>query len=97
MSRINYTSYILTYRVESHKCEERARQERLANDRLEAARRRRAAGSAQHVDSVDVDVDTVMDNDLMMMLMEVVDKKHQAERAVFIQVHTSNSNYNLLL
>ncbi|XP_048257437.1 uncharacterized protein LOC124116969 isoform X2 [Haliotis rufescens] len=72
-------------KVESHKSEERARQERLAHDRLEAARRRRAAGSAQHVDSVDVDVDTVMDNDLMMMLMEVVDKKHQAERAVFIQ------------
>ncbi|XP_067683441.1 ciliary rootlet coiled-coil protein 2-like [Haliotis asinina] len=73
-------------KVQSQKSEERARQERLAHDRLEAARRRlKTKDSVQHVDDVDVDADTVMDNDLMMKLMEAVDKKHQAERAVLIQ------------
>lgn len=64
--------------------EERQRQERLAKDRIEAARRRRREGQGSPEEAINHDSTDRME--LQESLNMAIDRRHQHERDLLIQV-----------
>ncbi|XP_060082221.1 trichohyalin-like [Ylistrum balloti] len=76
--------------------EERKRQMRLARERLEAARRRKAAGQTQDDDKEpEINIETEDKIVLREAVTMAVDKRHQKERQLLIQVLDESSNSSL--
>ncbi|XP_033746567.1 trichohyalin-like isoform X2 [Pecten maximus] len=76
--------------------EERKRQMRLARERLEAARRRKAAGQTKDDDTEpEINIDTEDKILLREAVTMAVDKRHQKERQLLIQVLDETSDSSL--
>ncbi|OWF34681.1 hypothetical protein KP79_PYT11450 [Mizuhopecten yessoensis] len=73
--------------------EERKRQMRLAKERLEAARRRKAAGQTEDDDTEsEINIDTEDRIVLREAVTIAVDKRHQKERQLLIQILDESSD-----
>lgn len=75
---------VVDFRQQEVTDEERQRQERLARERIEAARRRRREGKTTPEEAINHETDDRME--LQESLNMAVDRRHRHERDLLIQV-----------
>lgn len=77
---------VVDFRQQEVTDEERQRQERLARERIEAARRRRREGKTTPEEAINHETDDRME--LQESLNMAVDRRHRHERDLLIQVES---------